>query len=177
MIKAGDRQFCRATLLALALAALHGAGNAADTDKHWSIAQATRPSDGRVIVYRYVEDFEPGFKRAAFPDRITVSWPYRGANGLPSKAEFRAMDDLENILEAAVEARPFARLALVRTGDNLREWVYYAASQQQFMARVNDALHGRPVLPLQFGLASDPHWQRYQDFRSKLAPAGSPARK
>jgi hypothetical protein len=177
MIEAGLRQMCCAALLALALAALHGAGNAADTDKNWSIAKTTRPSDGRVIVYRYVEVFEPAFKRAAFPDRITVSWPYRAANGLPSKAEFKAMDDLENILEASVEAKPFARLVLVRTGDNLREWVYYAASQQQFMARVNHALQDRPVLPLQFGLASDPDWRRYEDFRSTLAAAVSAAGK
>lgn len=177
MIKAGYRQVCCTALLALALAALHGAGNAADTERNWSIAKTTRPSDGRVIVYRYVEDVEPAFKRATFPDRITVSWPYRAANGLPSTAEFKAMDDLENMLEASVEARPFARLVLVRTGDNLREWVYYAASQQQFMAKVNHALRDRPVLPLQFGLADDAHWRRYDDFRSTLAAAVRPAEK
>jgi hypothetical protein len=46
---------------------------------------------------------------------------------------------MENALESALEEEHFATLALVSTGEVLREWTYYAKCEREFVARLNYA--------------------------------------
>ena len=163
------RRAIRVALVVLG-AAMHVCSAADEGDRNWSVAEATRAGDGRKVIYRYQERFGPGFQRAQFPDRVTIAWPYDTRTGLPSHSDLQAMDRLEESLRPYVETAAVSRLALVATGDNLREWVYYAASQREFMERANRALRNQPVLPIQFGLLKDARWQRYDELR-KMLPA------
>jgi hypothetical protein len=54
------------------------------------------------------------------------------------------------------------------TGVGLREWVYYARSQQEFMSKVNEALRKVPRFPIEIDLWRDPEWKRYEEFRSRM---------
>jgi hypothetical protein len=53
---------------------------------------------------------------------------------------------------------------LVTTGEELREWIYYAKSGEGFLARVNKALGGQAAFPIAIHVADDPKWSNYQEF-------------
>jgi hypothetical protein len=153
-------------LLFLFVTAMLAMGARADDDgAEWSIAVAARPADGRQIVYRYRSKFGPAFRRAALPDRVSFAWYYESTDGMPSLAERKLMDQFEDLLGPQVEVPSLSILAMVSTGENLREWTYYTKSRQEFMAKVNDALRDVPRFPVEISLKKDPKWAAYDRFR------------
>lgn len=75
------------------------------------------------------------------------------------------MDLLEDTLKPVLD-QDFATLALVSTGEDLREWIYYAKSEDEFMARLNFAFAGMPPFPVEIHIAHDPKWETYQQFKT-----------
>jgi hypothetical protein len=131
----------------------------------WATATSTHATNGRVIIFRYVKDFRAGFQKSGLPDRVILVWRYESQSGLPAPAEREAMDRLEDVLAAVVEKPGFAMLALVSTGENLREWIYYAKSEREFLHALNGALVQQPRLPIEVHAAPDPKWSTYERFR------------
>jgi hypothetical protein len=76
------------------------------------------------------------------------------------------MNQLEDMLESVLKEDGFATLALVSTGEDLREWTYYTKSETEFMARLNYALAGVPTFPIEIQTASDPDWYVYERFKA-----------
>ena len=64
----------------------------------------------------------------------------------------------------------FSNLALVRTGDGVREWTYYARSGHEFLERMKAVLPGHPQFAgkVLVEVAADPGWSAYEDFRGHL---------
>ena len=85
---------------------------------------------------------------------------------MPSKPEREAMDQMEDFLNPQVEGSSI--LALVSTGENLREWIFYATSEDQFLASLNSALAGRQRYPIEVHTAPDPEWSSYSRFRKEV---------
>jgi hypothetical protein len=84
-------------LAAFSLFLLASSTPAAD-DANWATAIATRPSDGRKIVYRFIQEYSPTFDRSKYPVRITLSWRYSSETGMPSVPERESMDELEDVI-------------------------------------------------------------------------------
>jgi len=142
------------------------ASAAAEDDAVWSTAVATRSSDGHRIIYRYRSEFDSRFKRSKYPDRIIISWKYDSPDGMPPKAQHDSMDRLEHSLAPFVERPNVATLVIVSTGEGIREWIYYATSNDKFMSKLNEALHGQPRLPIEIDLWTEPTWERYEQIRN-----------
>jgi hypothetical protein len=141
---------------------------AADSDAEtWSTAISSNAHNSRKIIFRYASKFSPTFDRASKSIRIIVAWQYESENGQPISEEFQRMNELEDVLESALE-NGLATLALVSTGENLREWTYYAKSEQEFMARFNYALAEKPLLPIEIHVGHDPEWTMYEEFVSRV---------
>ena len=136
--------------------------------KTWGTATSTNDATGRALVFRFVGDLDPGFDRASQPVRVIITWKYEGTNGMPVPAERQRMDAMEDLLAPALEADGFSTLALVSTGEDLREWIYYAKSEESFFARLNEALGGHPAFPIEIHVAADPKWENYQEFMDGL---------
>jgi hypothetical protein len=134
--------------------------------QRFAIATATNHSTGRVVIFRYVQTFGPGFTKQTQPDRVILAWKYESEKGMPSVKERQRMDELEDALAPLVETEGFATLALVSTGEDLREWVYYARSQEEFLKRLNAALSGKPAFPIEIHADPDPSWTTYETFKS-----------
>lgn len=79
--------------------------------------------------------------------------------------DHQRMNQLEDMLESVLKEDGFATLALVSTGEELREWTYYAKSEGEFMARLNYALAGIPAFPIEIHIARDPNWDTYEQFK------------
>ena len=135
----------------------------------WVLATAVSKNEsaGTAIVYRYVKEFEKGFVRAKQPARIIVEWRYNGEKGMPSIGERQRMDELEDAL-MPLQEDGFSTLSLVSTGNNLKEWIYYAQTEQGFLTRLNLALCSMPAFPIEIHTASDPGWQTYEQFASSV---------
>ena len=75
---------------------------------------------------------------------------------MPSTSEREKMENLEDSLGPEVEFNGFSTLALVSTGNNLREWTYYTKSESEFLSLLNKALKGKSVFPIEIHTAPDP---------------------
>jgi Family of unknown function (DUF695) len=128
----------------------------------WSTATATRPADGRVIVYRYVEHLPPYFDRTSQPDRVMLTWRYTGQKGMPAVVERRRMDAFGDALEAAIGNASTS--AVVLTGDNVHVWLYYTHSADMFKQRIAKLLVKKPRVPVTIESALDPSWTVYEQF-------------
>lgn len=132
----------------------------------WATAVSTNGHNGRRIIFRYAEQLSPNFDRASQPIRIMIVWKYHSDNGQPIAEDLQRMTLLEDALESALEEDHFATLALVSTGEDLREWTYYAKSENEFLARLNYALAGTPAFPIEIHSARDQSWDMYEQFRT-----------
>lgn len=126
-------------------------------------------NDDKAIIYRYVDAFHDEWDLATQPDRIIIAWRYDNPTGMPSPTEREQMEELEAALEPVVEEEGFATLALVSTGENLREWIYYTQSGEDFFNRLNTALADRPRFPIEIRSAPDPAWSTYSGLMAALS--------
>lgn len=131
----------------------------------WATAISTNAHDGRKIVFRYAQELNPVFDPASQPVRIIMVWKYESEGGQPTAEDYQRMNLLEDTLESALN-QDLATLALVSTGEGLREWTYYVRSEDEFLARLNYAFPGSPRFPIEIHTAYDPNWDVYRDFKS-----------
>ncbi|MFZ1086325.1 MAG: DUF695 domain-containing protein [Terracidiphilus sp.] len=142
---------------------------AGDSDvKTWATAISTDSQTDRQIIFRYAETFSHTFIRATQPIRIIIVWKYQSERGQPMVEELQLMYLLEDALESVLDQNQFATLALVSTGEDLREWTYYAKSEDEFMARLNFAFIGMSAFPIEIHIAHDPQWETYEQFRAGI---------
>ena len=132
----------------------------------WATAIFRNAHNGRKIIFRYAQELSTGFDQACQPVRIIIVWNYQSESGQPVSEEHQRMNQLEDMLESVLKEDGFATLALVSTGEGLREWTYYSRSEAEFMARLNYALAGLPAYPIEIHIASDPNWDVYEQFKA-----------
>lgn len=134
----------------------------------WATAISTNADNGRKIIFRYAEELSTSFDQARQPVRIIIVWKYVSESGQPVSEDHQRMNQLEDMLESVLKEDGFTTLALVSTGEGLREWTYYATSENEFMARLNYALAGIPSFPIEIHVAGDPNWDMYEQFKAGL---------
>jgi hypothetical protein len=134
----------------------------------WATATAKSREGDRVIVYRFLKEFASGFDKATQPERFTIIWRYRGERGMPVTAERQHMDAMEDALETADGDGRSVTPVIVSTGNNLRQWIYYVQSKEEFAARLKQALERMPGLPLEIRSEPDPEWKTYEAFRASV---------
>ena len=155
----------RTFLTLAALAATSGSPAQLPNDR-WHVASTP---DGALIV-RYRGAFPDWVDRKSWPNLVGIKWPLEGKAAMPSKDESTRQYRFEDALQGAVEVAHVGVLAVVITGDGYVEWLYYSPSHDKFMATLNEALRGKPPLPLQISLEQDPDWVNYTDFAEKTVP-------
>ena len=131
----------------------------------WATAISKQEGTGRAIVFRYAKEFRAGFERSIFPHRVILVWKYQSESGMPVPREREAMDRMEDLLGPLVDTSGVSVLALVSTGGNLREWIFYARAESEFLAALNQALTGQPRFPIEVHTARDAEWSSYERFR------------
>ena len=74
----------------------------------WATATSTNKSNGRVIIFRYLDVFVPSFNPSSQPARIILAWKYQSEKGMPVLDERQRMDLMEDALEPLMEKDGFA---------------------------------------------------------------------
>ncbi|AFM13965.1 hypothetical protein Turpa_3327 [Turneriella parva DSM 21527] len=119
--------------------------------------------NGRPVIWKFINEIPNDAKRRKLPWLTVISWKYDGDsnNGMPSKDVNDQMIRLEETIEQRLEKKGFCEHANSRTGNNLKEFVYYIANREQFMARFNEALTEHPAYPIEINFYEDPEWKEF----------------
>jgi hypothetical protein len=100
-------------------------------------------------VFKLVDELPFEDTRGRFGWLTVVSWKYDGGqpNGMPAESINRGMIALEHAIED-LEQEGHCLHAYSRTGNNLKELVYYIADRDRFMEAFNEALKDQPRIRL-----------------------------
>jgi hypothetical protein len=110
------------------------------------------------------------FDGASQPIRIIIVWKYQSESGQPIAKDHQRMNLLEDALESVLKEDGFSTLALVSTGEGLREWTY---TQELKMNSWPDSLTRLPEcrnvsIPDMGSHSMRSNWGRLRAIRSRL---------
>ena len=124
----------------------------------WSVGKAK--IQGKPVVYKFTNELPNASVRYKMPWLTVVSWKYDGSenNGMPVKTTNEAMIKLEDNLETIDGKEKLYIDAYSATGNNLKEFIFYIADREKFMANFNKALKGQPTYPIEINFYEDKEW-------------------
>lgn len=82
---------------------------------------------------------------------------------MPDLPTSELMEQATDLLADVFRKDPVAVLTEISTGDDRREWVFQTLSLGIFNKKINEALAGLPLLPLEFEAEEDPSWELYTE--------------
>ncbi|SDK61396.1 DUF695 domain-containing protein [Microbulbifer yueqingensis] len=123
--------------------------------------------NGAPVIYKFVNELPGDDIRAGLPWLAVISWKYDGSsnNGMPLEKDNQGMIALEDAIEDHIESDGFLRHVYSRTGNDLKELVYYIGDQERFLEALNNTLGSHPRYPIEINFYEDRSWE---DFRRLL---------
>ena len=123
--------------------------------------------DGLPVVMKFVDEFPSSDIRSKYRWLTVISWRYDGSghNGMPGEDNLERMKLLEQTIENRLAREGLCLHAYSRTGNGLKELVYYIVDRDHFIESFNKALSGQPHYPLEIKFYEDEEWK---DFRAVL---------
>ena len=128
--------------------------------------------DGFSILWTYVPEMPAEEQRHSLPWLAVLAWPYDGStrNGMPPVEVNESMLRLEDVL-SKIERHDFCVEAYRRVGDGLREFVFYIANREQFLAELNDPIASHERYPIDIKFYMDESWSELQELINDLGVA------
>lgn len=120
--------------------------------------------NGAPVIYKFDNEFPEDAVRSTLTWLMVISWRYDGSsnNGMPLDDENQRMTTLEGAIEEHIEDDKVLRHAYSRTGNNLKELVYYISDQEQFLQAFNKALSDHPRYPIEINFYQDSDWEDFK---------------
>lgn len=125
------------------------------------------------VIMKFVNELPENKIIKTLPFLTVVSWKYDGSdnNGMPLKEINDKMINLEDALDASIESSSLFRHVYSRTGNNLKEFVYYSNNQNDFITMINKALEKHEKYPIEINFYEDKEWTEFKsvinDFKNK----------
>ena len=125
--------------------------------------------DGLPLIFKFVDELPSQETRQRFRWLTVISWKYDRSirNGMPPESTNKQMVALEDAIDE-LEKAALCRHAYSRTGNGLKELVYYILDRDQFMAALNHALREHPRYPLEIKFYEDEKWEDFQNLRGRF---------
>jgi len=132
--------------------------------------------NGLPVIYKFVNELPHDSVRSNLPWLTVISWKYDGKsnNGMPLNDENESMILLEDAIEDHIENDLTLRHAYSRTGNNIKELVYYTHNQEKFLEVFNKTLSSHPRYPIEINFYQDDTWE---DFKRLLGNFDTAANK
>lgn len=120
--------------------------------------------DGFPVVVKLVDEIPNESIRSKYSWLTVISWKYDGSdnNGMPPEEVNRTTINLEDTIEDSIEHNGYCRHAYSRTGNNLKELVYYVEGRDEFLEIFNEALKNHPRYPIEINFYEDKKWEDFQ---------------
>lgn len=124
---------------------------------------AQRHEDGLPVIYKFVEEMPSTTVRSSLQWLTVISWKYDGSsnNGMPVTDNNQEMIELEKTIRE-IENGNLLRHVYSRTGNNLKELVYYIHGQEEFLVAFNKALIDHSRYPIKIEFFEDKEWKDFQ---------------
>jgi hypothetical protein len=140
-------------------------------DDTWTVGTADQ--DGQPLVIRVRSQMPAAAERQRHAHLVVVGWPYDGADtGLPTTEDDAAMQAFEDAVASGAERGGTGIRVASITGAGHKEWRYYAADAEAFVAALNASLDGHPTYPLEIEMFDDSEWQGLQQLLDGLDEDG-----
>ena len=116
------------------------------------------------VIYKLVDEVPGASLRAKFRWLTVIAWKYNGSvrNGMPPENINKQMITLEDAI-GGLERKGLCLHAYSRTGNELKELVYYITDRDQFMAAFNNAVKAHPSYPIEIEFFEDEDWQDFKN--------------
>jgi hypothetical protein len=100
-----------------------------------------------------------------------ISWKYDGTsnNGMPLEEENKKMLMLEDTIQKDIEKEGILRHAYSRTGNNLKELVYYIHDREEFIQMLNQSLSSHPRYAIDIDFYEDKKWEDFKKLLNKFS--------
>lgn len=130
---------------------------------------ATGQEHGKPLIFRSLKAVPTGVDVADLANRVSIIWHYESAsNGMPDATVNTAQIEFEDAL-TPMDVNEIGRLMLVVTGNNRKEWHWYAKDFDNWLAQLNLRLSSFPVFPIEIDHVYEPEWSLYKDFVSQVS--------
>ena len=116
-------------------------------------------ADGLPIIIKVMEELPPDAVRDQFGWLTVISWRYDASenNGMPVPDVNDQMIRLESTIDN-IQEKELCVQVYSKTGNGLKELVYYIGDRDEFMRAFNEALADQPRYPLEIEFFEDPEW-------------------
>ena len=116
--------------------------------------------NGMPVIYAFDNSNPSQDLISQFPWLTIVSWKYDGSskNGMPPEETNSQMIKLEDTLSAKCENSPNSTWVFNRTGNHLKEFVYYIKDRDLFIEKLNESLSAHPRYPIEINFYNDATW-------------------
>lgn len=150
-------------LTALLMGAFSALSPQANADEQKGVIGRTY-EDKRPVLYKLVNELPDERIRRQLTWLTVISWKYDGTanNGLPPSEINQRMIALEDTIEDRIEQDGVLRHVYSRTGNNLKELVYYIHDREIFLEKFNEALSDHPRYPIEINFYEDEAWEDFQ---------------
>ncbi|HFD12118.1 MAG TPA: DUF695 domain-containing protein [Crenotrichaceae bacterium] len=129
--------------------------------------------DGKPVIYKFVNEIPSSEIQDKLPLLTVISWKYEGSqrNGMPEQSDNQRMIKLEDAIEDGVESNGACRHAYSRTGNNLKELVYYIHNRDEFLETLNQTLSNHTRYPIDISFYEDKKWEDFQKLLNDFSGA------
>ena len=129
--------------------------------------------DGAPVILKFVDELPAENIRDVYSWLTVISWKYDGQqnSGMPQENINLNMNALEEIIEGSLENKGVCKHAYSRTGNNLKELVYYTEDQEKFLTAFNHALANQPRYPIEINFYEDQSWEDFQRILARFKNA------
>lgn len=122
------------------------------------------------VILKFNDEFPEESIRLKYPKLTVISWKYKdqSQNGIPLPEINKKMIDLEEAVDKTMNKTNKYQHAYSRTGNNLKELVYYGTSQDEFMDLLNKTLAKHERYPIDIEFYDDPEWSEFKKLLEDL---------
>jgi hypothetical protein len=132
--------------------------------------------EGLPVIYKFINEFPAVEIRHDLTWLTVLSWKYDGSsnNGMPIDLDNQKMINLEDTIEEKIIHDKLLQHAYSRTGNNLKELVYYIHSKEKFLEAFNRALRDHSKYPIEINFYEDKEWKDFKKLLNKFPKKDHP---
>lgn len=133
----------------------------------------TYQEDGFPVVLKFVNELPDQELRQQYGWLTVISWKYDGSerNGMPPEETNEQMIALEHAIDESIQMKGLFKHAYSRTGNDLKELVYYISDRDVFIKHFNSALAEHPRYPIEINFYEDRTWRDFQTILERFGKA------
>jgi len=128
--------------------------------------------EGLPVIWSFENIIPPELERDNLTWLTVISWSYEGGerNGMPPELTNQKMLALEDALDK-LESPAQCVSAYRRTGNNLKEFVYYIHDREMFLDSLNSVLQTHEHYPIEINFYEDKEWSDFRKLQADFADA------